>query len=90
MKFCGWASYTLKGGVQRFFSVVGRSKMLVGVELFVVQLHGDEPHERCDDLRKQIIHIECSICMLPYHMTHAWMWHPAGAANAPLSVRRLS
>ena len=34
-----------------FFSVVGGSKMLVGVELLVVQLHGDEPHERRDDLQ---------------------------------------
>ena len=25
--------------------------MLVGVELLVVQLHGDDPHEKCEDLQ---------------------------------------
>lgn len=31
------------------FSVVGGSKMLVGVELLVVQLKGEEPNDSCDE-----------------------------------------
>ncbi len=43
----------MKGGVRRFFSVVGGSKMLVGVELLVVQLNGEEPNDSCDELHMQ-------------------------------------
>ncbi len=43
----------MKGGVRRFFSVVGGSKMLVGVELLVVQLKGEEPNDSCDELHMQ-------------------------------------
>lgn len=43
----------MKAGVRRFFSVVGGSKMLVGVELLVVQLNGEEPNDSCDELHMQ-------------------------------------
>jgi phosphoribosylanthranilate isomerase len=43
----------VNGGVRRLFSVVGGSKMLVGVELPVVQLKGEEPNDSCDELHRQ-------------------------------------
>lgn len=35
--------------------------MLVGVELLVVQLHGDDPHEKCEDLQTAHCHMHTSL-----------------------------
>lgn len=69
----------MKGGVRRFFSVVGGSRMLVGVELLVVQLYGDEPKDSCEDLNLQmqinsLMICKFTVCKYAVYMTVHAQW----------------